>query len=107
MIRLGKLVLTLVFAAFMLVACSIGGGDGDDDGQSSATVDEVMEIVTLTPAPSATVRTELIEYVVGDGDTLSGIASDFGTTARAIADLNGFAVSKTLHAGDVLKIPST
>jgi LysM repeat protein len=61
---------------------------------------------TSTPAatqvPTATFRT----YRVKSGDTLSAIAADFGTTARAIATLNGIAVSSTLHIGQVLKIPN-
>jgi LysM repeat protein len=54
------------------------------------------------PTPAASFRT----YTVKNGDTLSAIASKFGTTSRAIADLNGIKVSTTLHAGDVLKIPN-
>jgi LysM repeat protein len=61
---------------------------------------------TSTPAatqvPAATFRT----YKVKSGDTLSGIASDFGTTSRAIAVLNGISVTSTLHIGQVLKIPN-
>jgi lipoprotein NlpD len=44
--------------------------------------------------------------VVQSGDTLSGIAADFDTTARAIAQLNGIAVDSTLRIGQVLKIPT-
>lgn len=58
---------------------------------------------TATPGPAASFRT----YTVKNGDTLSGIASKFGTTSRAIAELNGISVNKTLHVGDVLKIPNT
>ncbi|HJP88718.1 MAG TPA: LysM peptidoglycan-binding domain-containing protein [Candidatus Limnocylindrales bacterium] len=55
------------------------------------------------PTPGPSFRT----YTVRDGDTLSAIASKFGTTSKAIADLNGIKVSTTLHAGDILKIPNT
>lgn len=59
---------------------------------------------TATPAtaPTATFRT----YRVASGDTLSAIASKFGTTSRAIANLNGISVNATLHIGQVLKIPN-
>ncbi len=57
---------------------------------------------TTSPGPTETFRT----YKVKSGDTLSGIASDFGTTSRAIADLNGIKVSTTLHIGQILKIPN-
>ena len=56
----------------------------------------------VTQAPAATFRT----YKVRSGDTLSGIAADYGTTARAIAALNGITVNSTLHIGQVLKIPN-
>jgi LysM repeat protein len=52
--------------------------------------------------PAATFRT----YKIKSGDTLSAIASTYGTTSRAIADLNGISVTATLHIGQVLKIPS-
>jgi LysM repeat protein len=57
---------------------------------------------TGTPAPAESFRT----YTVKSGDTLSGIAGKFGTTARAIANLNGISISAPLHAGQVLKIPN-
>jgi LysM repeat protein len=60
-----------------------------------------------TPRPSVTPGESFRTYTVKSGDTLSAIASKYGTTSRAIADLNGFSVSKTLHIGDVLKIPNT
>lgn len=52
--------------------------------------------------PTETFRT----YKVKSGDTLSAIASQFGTTSRAIADLNGIKVSTPLHIGQILKIPN-
>lgn len=58
---------------------------------------------TSTAGPAASFRT----YTVRSGDTLSGIASRFGTTSRAIAALNGITTGTVLHAGDVLKIPNT
>ena len=57
---------------------------------------------TPTPAPAENFRT----YVVVSGDTLSAIAGEFGTTSRAIADLNGITVNSTLRIGQVLRIPN-
>lgn len=57
---------------------------------------------TATPAPAESFRT----YRVQSGDTLSAIAADFGTTSRAIAELNGITVNSTLRIGQVLKIPN-
>jgi len=55
-----------------------------------------------TKAPKPTFRT----YKVRSGDTLSGIAAKFHTTASAIAQLNHIAVSSILSVGQVLKIPN-
>jgi LysM repeat protein len=56
---------------------------------------------TASPTPSPAYTT----YRVKSGDTLSGIASRFHTTVRAITQLNGITASTTLHVGQVLKIP--
>jgi LysM repeat protein len=61
---------------------------------------------TATPAPTTGATETFRTYRVKSGDTLSAIASDFGTTSRAIADLNGISVTATLHIGQVLKIPN-
>jgi LysM repeat protein len=58
---------------------------------------------TGTPKPSVSYTT----YKVRSGDTLSAIAAKFGTTSRAIADLNRITVNTTLHIGEVLKIPAS
>jgi hypothetical protein len=55
-----------------------------------------------TPRPSAPASRT---YKVKSGDTLIGIAAKYGTTPKAIAKLNGIAVSANLHVGQVLKIP--
>jgi len=54
-----------------------------------------------SPLPSASFRT----YKVKSGDALSIIASKFGTTVKAIADLNHITNPAQLHVGQVLLIP--
>jgi hypothetical protein len=44
-------------------------------------------------------------YKVESGDTLVGIAAKFGTTTKAIADLNGITNPASLKTGQVLNIP--
>ena len=59
--------------------------------------------VTPTPAPKPTpsaVRT----YTVHEGDTLSGIASMYGTTYQHLAEINGIANPNIIHVGQVIKI---
>jgi LysM domain len=52
-----------------------------------------------TPAPSYRL------YTVKSGDTLSAIATTFNTTVAAIVSLNNISDPRTLHVGQVLKIP--
>ena len=52
-------------------------------------------------APSETV------YVVKYGDTLSGIANEYGTTYQALAAYNGIANPNLIHVGDKIRIPVT
>lgn len=107
MVRLGKYLISAVLLLGVLVACSITGGD-DNGGDEDATeaIDEVMRIVTLTPIPSATVRTELVEYQVGDGDTLSGISDEFGVSQQSIIDANGLPNPDAIFVGQTLSIPA-
>jgi len=56
---------------------------------------------TQTPTPPA-----YDTYTVVEGDTLSGIASQYSTTSKAIADYNGWSDPETvLHIGQKIKIP--
>lgn len=57
----------------------------------------------LSPAPGA--PGVAATYKVRRGDTLSGIASEFGTTWQAIAELNGIDDPGRLKVGQVLVLP--
>jgi LysM repeat protein len=60
------------------------------------------------PSPGATPRPTKVSsqtYKVKAGDTLGGIAARYGTTAKAIAALNGIKDASRLKIGQVLKIP--
>ena len=46
-----------------------------------------------------------VTYIVKSGDTLSGIASKYGTTVNAIASANGISNPNLIYAGQVLTIP--
>lgn len=56
-----------------------------------------------TPTPSA--PTSYRTYRVQSGDTLVAIAARFGTTVKAIAELNGIADPSRIRVGQVLRIP--
>ena len=45
-----------------------------------------------------------ITYTVKSGDTLSGIASRYGTTYQHLAQINGIANPNIIYPGQVIKI---
>jgi hypothetical protein len=59
---------------------------------------------TPTAAPTAT-RTAFRTYRVKAGDTLSAIASRFGTSIQALVNLNNIGNPNQLSVGQVLRIP--
>jgi LysM repeat protein len=60
-----------------------------------------------TPAPTATAITTAASttYKVKPGDTLSGIAAQFGITWQELAAANGLTAQSRLNVGQELKIP--
>jgi LysM repeat protein len=61
---------------------------------------------TPTPRPAATpTKSTGQTYQVKSGDTLSAIAARFGTTVKAIQDLNDIKDPSLIRTGQVLKIP--
>ena len=56
-----------------------------------------------TTSPSASAGGET--YQVRRGDTLSGIAGEFGTTWQALAQLNGIEDPSRLKVGQILQLP--
>jgi len=59
-----------------------------------------------TPALAASPATET-EHVVGEGETLNGIANRAGVSSKAIIDANALQPPYALRAGRTLKIPRT
>ena len=61
-----------------------------------------VEIISVSSAPiqSPAVNT----YTVRSGDTLSSIASKFGTSYQALASLNGISNPNLIYAGQVLRV---
>ena len=59
---------------------------------------------TKTPKPADTPAATR-RYRIKSGDTLSGIAARFGTTVRAIKQLNGITDASLIRPGQVLRIP--
>lgn len=57
--------------------------------------------------PQATKPAESDTYTVRSGDTLSGIASRYGTTYQALAALNGIVNPNLIYPGQVLQLPKS
>jgi len=64
-----------------------------------ATATEYARRLVPTPTPSGL-------YVVQQGDTLSGLAEDFGTTVEEIMAANGLTDPNAIQAGQTLIIPA-
>ncbi len=58
------------------------------------------------PAAAPVTAQANAEYVVGTGDTLAGIAQEYGTTVAAIAAANGITNPSQIFQGQRLSIPS-
>lgn len=57
-----------------------------------------------TPTPTSPTTSTATSYTVKSGDTLSGIAQRFGTTAKRLRNLNNL-TSDLIRIGQVLKLP--
>ena len=58
-----------------------------------------------TKEPTAKPTKKPTTYKVKRGDTLSGIAAEFGTTVKVLARLNDIDDPRTLRVGQVLELP--
>ena len=67
------------------------------DADATATAYARQLVPTPTPAGL---------YVVQQGDTLSGLAEDFGTTVEELMAANGLTDANAIQAGQTLLIPS-
>lgn len=61
---------------------------------------DVEILQTTTQTPSTTTST----HIVRSGETLSGIATKYGTTYQALASLNGLANPNYIYVGQQLKV---
>jgi LysM repeat protein len=96
--------------AFILATCLAAlsaCGDGDEEATPTATV---TSSATATPrtTPEATPSPTPIRgtYEVQAGDTLSGIADQFGVDVEALAEANDIADPDLIYPGQVLIIPA-
>ena len=120
--------MAVAFAAIVVARLSSGGpgftpaqvgGDASASptavasrAPASTPVASVAPSRTLVPTeveptpvpPTTTPAAETRTYKVRRGDTLGGIASEFGTTVAALMELNGIENPRVLKVGQVLKL---
>lgn len=66
----------------------------------------------VAPQPQVQTYTQQVQndgttYIVQSGDTLSGIASMYGTTYQHLAEINGIANPNLIHVGQEIRIDGT
>ncbi|WCG53946.1 LysM peptidoglycan-binding domain-containing protein [Enterococcus faecium] len=68
-----------------------------------SNVEILPDSTTVPDKPSAAIQTHVVQY----GETLSSIATKYGTTYQALASLNGLSNPNMIYAGQVLKVNGT
>lgn len=75
--------------------------DGDVQGeQTEIAVTYTNPVTIISEKP----RDEILEYEVKGGDTVSGVAQEFGVTVNTIRWANNLSDVDDIHPGDALKI---
>ncbi|MFW5455708.1 LysM peptidoglycan-binding domain-containing protein [Streptococcus anginosus] len=64
---------------------------------------EIISTTNSQPAEAPTVQ-QSGSYTVQSGDTLSGIATQYGTTYQQLAALNGISNPNYIYVGQILKL---
>ena len=110
--------LMVLLAGFVLAGCSVTIGPAPSagtplPGQPTYTpIDQVRVDITYVPSPTAGPPTatrgpigEPIEYKIKAGDTLSGIAQQFGITVEDIVKYNNITDPNAVYEGQTILIP--
>lgn len=95
----------LVLALLLVVGCTQLDRGKTEDPAAVANEPE-FQLVTVTIALSPTPRITEIHYTVQDGDTLSGIADQFGVSWDAIIQANNLQSQDAIYVGQELIIPA-
>ena len=118
---IGVIALVALVSGAMLWLRDRGASPIDDQGQKQASLIDTQptRVPTFTPAPSPTASTmpntpfpptatampETVEHVVASGDTLIGIAVEYGVTLDDIQLANQLTSAHSLSIGQTLVIP--
>lgn len=110
--------LMVLLAGFILAGCSVTIGPAPTAGTplpgqpTNTPIDQVRVDITYVPSPTAGAPTatrgpigEPIEYKIKSGDTLSGIAQQFGITVEDIVKYNNITDPNAVYEGQTILIP--
>lgn len=61
-------------------------------------------VIPNTDNPNDTINTETISYTIQSGDTLSEIASRYGTTVQELSDINNITNPNLIYPGETIRI---
>lgn len=98
----GGLVAMAMLLAVVPVATNACGGDGD---AASATLPPIATTTSTTILVTTTTEYVPITYEIQSGDSLKGIAEQFGVDMAKLQILNGITNPDAIEAGAVLQIP--
>lgn len=116
-----RITVLLLLAQSLLSACSvtIGAPPSTTPGPGEPTntpIEQVHFDVTHVPSPTALPPTTAPapggvtgatgKYTIKPGDTLSGIAQEFGITVEELVKLNNITDPNQIQAGQVLTVPA-
>jgi hypothetical protein len=102
----GALVVAAVALFFLPALLGVGGGGGDNE-TASPTPSASQGVATASPAPTAPPAPSSQVYVIKTGDTLSGVATDFGLTLDELLAANPQITEPDKVApGDEIAIPA-
>lgn len=98
---------TLAVSAATTASVTAAGTAAVFSGAGAASAATITASASLPAGPGlAASTTPGTPYRVVAGDTLSGIAARFGTTAAALASANNIANPDVIYAGQVITVPS-
>jgi LysM repeat protein len=110
-LNLARVIAPVLFLAAVIALFSaarsagvIGGGDEPAKQPAAAATGKRTPKASVSASSTVTVKVRKV-YRVKAGDTVSGIAAKFNTSAQELMDLNGL-TSTTLRVGQKLKLPS-
>jgi LysM repeat protein len=103
--RLISLLLLLVGLTALLGSCGGGGGE-EATPTPTVTAHAATATPVATPQPTPTPTPTPSTYEVQPGDTLLGIAGQFGIDVEALAAANDISDADVIYPGQVLDIPA-